>query len=66
MAWTADFSIQSSNGKLPVLDELESRASIQPLEVPLDDLEVSDTDNVVNKDLENLSDEDNIDEKLGK
>ncbi|KAI5671713.1 hypothetical protein M9H77_12077 [Catharanthus roseus] len=43
--------MQSENGKHPILADLESRASIPPLDVPLDDMEIADVDNTTNQDL---------------
>ena len=39
--------ISSENGKFPVLAEVESRASVLPLEVPLDETEDSPMDDTV-------------------
>lgn len=61
-----DFDIKPENGKFPILDKLESRASIQPLDVPLDDIEASDMDNMVSQDLENPSGADIVDGKSKK
>ncbi|KAL3534003.1 hypothetical protein ACH5RR_007524, partial [Cinchona calisaya] len=61
-----DFSIQSENGKLPVIGELESRASVRPLDVLLDEVETSDTDNMVSEDLKHLSGADIMGEKSKK
>ncbi|CAI9097447.1 OLC1v1033877C1 [Oldenlandia corymbosa var. corymbosa] len=62
----ADFSFPSVNGTHVAHDELESRASIRPLEVPLDDIEDSDTDNVATQVVELVDDADTIDEKSRK
>lgn len=61
-----DFDIKSNNEKLSVLGKLESRASIRPLDVPLDEIENSDMDNVVNQDHENPNAADIMDEKSKK
>ena len=61
-----DFDIKSDNEKLSVLGKLESRASIRPLDVPLDEIENSDVDNVVNQDHENPNAADIMDEKSKK
>lgn len=46
-----------------ILTEVESRASIPPLEVPLDDIENSDIDNAVNKNPDHTGNADMADEK---
>lgn len=47
--------METENGKHPILAELESRASIPPLDVPLDDIETANVDNVANQDQERSS-----------
>lgn len=61
-----DFDIKSDNEKLSVLGKLESRASIRPLDVPLDEIENLVMENVVNQDHENPSAADIMDEKSKK
>ncbi|CAL5397376.1 unnamed protein product [Camellia sinensis] len=47
----------------PLLAEVEARASILPLEVPLDDIENSDMVNAVCQNIEHVGDLDTLDEK---
>lgn len=56
-------NIQSENGKHPIIAQVESRASILPLEVILDDVENSPVNNAVGQSLENIDNTDTIDEK---
>lgn len=58
--------METKNGKHPILAELESRASIPPLDVPLDDIETANMDNIVNQDLERSSGADTEDGKSTK
>lgn len=55
--------IRSENGKHPIIAQVESRASILPLEVTLDDVEDSPVNNAVGQSLENIDNTDTIDEK---
>ncbi|CAK9145936.1 unnamed protein product [Ilex paraguariensis] len=47
----------------PILAEMESRASVLPLEVPLDDEDNSEMDNIVNQQRECINEAKTIDEK---
>ena len=58
-----NLDIQCENGDRPVLAKVEERASILPLEVPLDDMENSGLDDDVCKNNEHVDDADTGDEK---
>uniref|UniRef100_A0A5B7AEH9 rRNA biogenesis protein RRP5 n=1 Tax=Davidia involucrata TaxID=16924 RepID=A0A5B7AEH9_DAVIN len=58
-----NLGIECENGEHPILAETEARASVLPLEVPLDDVEYSDIHNVVSQDRDHLDDTDTTDEK---
>ncbi|GFY80721.1 similar to RIBOSOMAL RNA PROCESSING 5 [Actinidia rufa] len=57
------FDIEYENGEHPVLADVEARASILPLEVPLDDIENSGMDDVIYQCKEQADDVNAIDEK---
>ncbi|PSS21108.1 RRNA biogenesis protein [Actinidia chinensis var. chinensis] len=58
-----NFDIEYENGEYPVLSDVEARASILPLEVPLDDIENSGTDDVICQSKEQVDYVDAKDEK---
>ncbi|XP_057496360.1 rRNA biogenesis protein RRP5 [Actinidia eriantha] len=58
-----NFDIEYENGEHPVLADVEARASILPLEVPLDDIENSGMDDVIYQCKEQADDVNAIDEK---
>ncbi|KAK9266592.1 hypothetical protein L1049_021657 [Liquidambar formosana] len=53
----------AADGDCPVLAQAESRASILPLEVTLDEIEHSDVDNVVSQNEAHINDAETMDEK---
>nr|GMD47877.1 rRNA biogenesis protein RRP5 isoform X1 [Ipomoea batatas] len=60
---SADIDVSVVNTTDNILTEVESRASIPPLEVPLDDIENSDIDDAVNKNPDHTGGVDTTDEK---
>nr|GMD39703.1 rRNA biogenesis protein RRP5 isoform X1 [Ipomoea batatas] len=60
---SADIDVSVVNTTDNILTEVESRASIPPLEVPLDDIENSDIDDAVNKNPDHTGGADTTDEK---
>ncbi|CAH9109012.1 unnamed protein product [Cuscuta europaea] len=58
-----NLAISAVNETEHILTEVESRTSIPPLEVPLEHIENSDTDNDVNRNPDQTTDADMIDEK---
>ncbi|XP_042480100.1 rRNA biogenesis protein RRP5 isoform X1 [Macadamia integrifolia] len=51
------------SGENPILAEAESRASIMPLEVALDDMEDSDSENIISRAQEHVNEADSLAEK---
>lgn len=58
-----DSDIESEGGEALVLAQTESRASVPPLEVTLEDIEQPVMDNVVSQNMERIDVADNKDEK---
>lgn len=58
-----NLAIDFGNGEHPILADVEARASILPLEVPLDDIESSGMDDVLSHDKELVDSVDTEDEK---
>ncbi|KAG8646904.1 rRNA biogenesis protein RRP5 isoform X3 [Manihot esculenta] len=58
--------IESENEECPILAQAESRASIPPLDVTLDDMEHSDVDDVIDKNKEDIGEAKIVDEKKKK
>ncbi|KAG6700889.1 hypothetical protein I3842_08G135300 [Carya illinoinensis] len=54
---------EDENGDCPILAQAESRASIPPLEVSLDDIDQSSIDNLVGQDQENIDEATTVHEK---
>lgn len=54
---------EDENGGCPIVAQAESRASIPPLEVSLDDIDESNIDNLVGQDEENIDEAATVHEK---
>ena len=62
--WNLDnLNVECENGEHQILAEVEARASVLPLEVPLDDIEAIDTDKQVNQNIESVDNPEALDEK---
>ncbi|CAL5418100.1 unnamed protein product [Camellia sinensis] len=58
-----NLDFECENGQHPLPAEVEARASILPLEVPLDDIEKSDMVNAACQNIEHVDDADAVDQK---
>ncbi|GMP96859.1 hypothetical protein CsSME_00045323 [Camellia sinensis var. sinensis] len=58
-----NLDFECENGQHPLPAEVEARASILPLEVPLDDIEKSDMVNAAFQNIEHVDDADAVDQK---
>ncbi|CAL5321258.1 unnamed protein product [Camellia sinensis] len=58
-----NLDFECENGQRPLPAEVEARASILPLEVPLDDIEKSDMVNAACQNIEHVDDADAVDQK---
>eukprot|EP00262_Sarcandra_glabra_P007984 TRINITY_DN21152_c0_g1_i1.p1 TRINITY_DN21152_c0_g1~~TRINITY_DN21152_c0_g1_i1.p1 ORF type:complete len:572 (-),score=125.55 TRINITY_DN21152_c0_g1_i1:250-1932(-) len=59
LATTREVNSDHTNREYPVLAQAESRASVLPLDVTLDEMEVIDADNVVTRTQEDMNETDN-------
>lgn len=63
LAGIQDVDSNSENEEFPILAKVELRASVPPLEVTLDDVEISDMDNIISQDEGHIDDADTINKK---